>query len=524
MGLVSPSQVNPGDEITSASVNTPINQLAAVVNGSLDSDNISSLTGAKIQSSTLTGAAPDSTYAGGWLSGRLPSVSSVTNNGNGSKTLSFASTVASTLSPGMRLQITKTVAGNGYMGGLFNGSSHYFTKTTPSGTLGTVTNNFTLEAVVMPTSYADGAILCRSDAGVNNSITLAMMASGVVRIIVTNTNVANYRYLETYQSLPLNRKTHVAVSWTSGTVVIYFNGISVPLSAAVAAGTSPTTAGTGGDFAIGRRGASATYYFPGYISNVAAFDAVLSAATIRQHATYKLLGSETNCIGAWSLDNTANDQSSAANNLTATGGVGFTASSPHGMLHYIETTKAVALVMSVSTTDVVCQVPEGCTIPTTGGITSVAYSTVANPYGWITDRGRWTILSLHKAQQTQAAAAASTWYNLGSQQLSVPIGAWILGYQTSMVENASTAVISGQTLSTANNSESDSLFSFQAYSSASGGTGGMPRSKYRPVNLSSQTTYYLNTGHLSGTGVTLYNCDTSFTGSPSLVEAIPAGI
>ena len=46
----------------------------------------------------------------------------------------------------MRLEFTKATAGNAYMGGAFNGSSHYFTKTAPlNGTLGTVTNNISIE-------------------------------------------------------------------------------------------------------------------------------------------------------------------------------------------------------------------------------------------------------------------------------------------------------------------------------------------------------------------------------------------
>lgn len=44
MGLVSPSQSNPGDEITAASINNPVNQLATVVN-SIENSNISATAG-----------------------------------------------------------------------------------------------------------------------------------------------------------------------------------------------------------------------------------------------------------------------------------------------------------------------------------------------------------------------------------------------------------------------------------------------------------------------------------------------
>lgn len=53
MSTVSVTQINPDDEITSAGANLPHNQLAAVINGNLDDDNISSLSGTKIVGGTL---------------------------------------------------------------------------------------------------------------------------------------------------------------------------------------------------------------------------------------------------------------------------------------------------------------------------------------------------------------------------------------------------------------------------------------------------------------------------------------
>lgn len=55
MTLVTPSQASPGEEITAAKVNTPVNQLAAVVNA-LDDTNIVSISGAKIADGTIATA------------------------------------------------------------------------------------------------------------------------------------------------------------------------------------------------------------------------------------------------------------------------------------------------------------------------------------------------------------------------------------------------------------------------------------------------------------------------------------
>lgn len=55
MTLVSPDQIGLNSEITSAGVNTPINQLASVINGNIDSTNISSVSGVKLQSGSTPG-------------------------------------------------------------------------------------------------------------------------------------------------------------------------------------------------------------------------------------------------------------------------------------------------------------------------------------------------------------------------------------------------------------------------------------------------------------------------------------
>ncbi|MCA1565818.1 MAG: hypothetical protein LC803_09310 [Acidobacteria bacterium] len=57
MTLISPSQSNPGETIEANDINDPINQIVAVVNGNLDSTNISSLSGADIQAGTLPATA-----------------------------------------------------------------------------------------------------------------------------------------------------------------------------------------------------------------------------------------------------------------------------------------------------------------------------------------------------------------------------------------------------------------------------------------------------------------------------------
>ena len=53
MSIVNPTQVPPSSEITASSVNTPVNELAAVINGQIDDSNISSMSASKIADGTI---------------------------------------------------------------------------------------------------------------------------------------------------------------------------------------------------------------------------------------------------------------------------------------------------------------------------------------------------------------------------------------------------------------------------------------------------------------------------------------
>jgi len=436
------------------------------------------------------------------------SLTSITALGNRSYTAVVSGTdTTGVTSVGMRLKLPRTVTAPTYMGGAFNGSSHYFTKVTPTGTLSTITNNFTIMCHIEPTAYQTSAIAGRSDSTPNNGLMLGMASTGQIQVYVRNGGSGNYRILSTCQSVPLNKKTHVAASWTSGTVVIYFDGVSVPLLAAVTAGTAPTVAGTGGDFSIGRVGAHSGEYFPGYISTVGFFDAVLTQATVRLHMNQALTGSETNCIGAWNLNNAATDASAAGNNLTATGGVGYTARSPYtnsvtGTSVTAGTTNygiIMAQTFSTNTTYTI-QIPEGETLPTTGGIGTVSYSTQKTPYGFPGQRGKWIVESCTSLGVGTGATSAGGIYNHSSVQLTVPVGSWKITLDGSLYAQDS-AQITGQVLTvlSATAASTSTLTPYLAqnnYAEASGASSAAFISKIRIsdyINTTTATPVYANT-------------------------------
>jgi len=73
MGFVTPTQVNPNDDVNNTSVNIPINQLAAVINGQIDSTNLASASvdTSKIADGSVTNSKFSTTagqLGGAWLS------------------------------------------------------------------------------------------------------------------------------------------------------------------------------------------------------------------------------------------------------------------------------------------------------------------------------------------------------------------------------------------------------------------------------------------------------------------------
>lgn len=166
-----------------------------------------------------------------------------------------------------------------------------------------------------------------------------------------------------------------------------------------------------------------------------------------------------------------------------------------GTLDYAIITKTA---FSTNTTLTV-QVPEGCTIPTSGGVGAVAYSTTDSPFGFPADSGRWLVEIHQRAAGSQSAPVAATWYNPGSTYITAPIGAWKGRYEVVLYADVSAGSADASvTLSTANNSESDLRMSARMFLNST------PShmqffTRAREYNLSSATVYYLNTVKNGGT-------------------------
>ncbi len=310
----------------------------------------------------------------------------VTANGNRNYDLQFNGVVhTSTLSPGMKLQLTRTVAAPDQCTDLEAGSSQYYSKTSPAGM--TFTDDFVVSAWIKLESYTLGYIASRYNG--TSGWALRQDANGQITLVGYNAGAANFRYVTSYASIPLNKWVHVtaqldmsAHTATTTTSYVMFDGVDVAAFVGQG-GTNPTALIQAGNLEIGSTNGG-TGPFDGKLAQVAIYNAKVTQATIKASMDRTLSGSETSLISAYSFDNSINDLNANANNLTAQGSAVATATdSPFanavaaGLLEYAEIN---SVTFSTNTT-VNVRVPDTCQIPTTGGVSAVSYSTQSNPYG-----------------------------------------------------------------------------------------------------------------------------------------------
>lgn len=418
-----------------------------VANGAVSITN-ANIRDARTQAGTTS--VGSTTATSGWSAlGYTPS--SVTYSGNRSYSMTFTSTdLTGTLSPGMRLRTTRTVAAPTQCTSL-NGTNQYYSKTSPAGM--TFTDDFVVGAWVKLSSYGSGGGLVSRYNG-TNGWALWHNGSGQVELFATNGSSANVNKITSYQSLPLNKWVHVAAQLdmstagaSSTTSYIMIDGVDVPCTH-TSAGTNPTSLVQGGNLEIGSFNAST--FFNGKVAQAFVSSAKITQANVRtlisQGLTSALISSNS-IISAYSFDNSINDLNTTnTNNLTANNSaVATNADSPFGYQSSgsISSTLDYGIVMSASfstNTTLVVQVPEGCTIPSSGGVNAVAYSTQDNPFSFPKQKEKWRVTSILASTQATTSNASFGAFISGGWQLVAPIGAWDLGWQAGLYNVTTTPV------------------------------------------------------------------------------------
>lgn len=380
----------------------------------------------------------------GWLPlGDEPDI--VTANGNRSYSLVFnTNDLTDTVSPGMRLRTQRTVAAPTQCTSL-NGTSQYYSKSSPANM--TFTDDFAAGAWIKLSSYAatDMAIISRFNG--TSGWSLVINNSGQIILVGWNGSSANYRQVVSYQSVPLNRWVHIsaqldmsAYTATSTTCYVMFDGVDVPAQV-IQGGTNPTLLAQAGNLEVGSWNGGLKP-FPGKIAQAFVSSAKITQVNVRtlmsQGLTSSLITTH-NIISAYSFSNTIADlNTSNANNLTANGSaVATNADSPFGTQASgsISSTLDYAIVQSATfstDTTLVVQVPEGCTIPTSGGVTSVVYASNKAPYGMPVQSGKWRVVreDIPSLPSTNITTSSTTVAYPGTAlYLTAPIGEWKLVWE-----------------------------------------------------------------------------------------------
>ena len=447
---------------------TVANGFSAITNG-----NIRDLR-SQVALNTGTSGASD-----GWLAlSGTPTVSSGYNKGNKEYDLTFASSMASILTPGMRLKVTRATTPPTQCTDLESSSSQYASKTSPTGI--TFTDDFTCEAWVKLESYVGSVTNIVSRFNGTNGFRLYIGAAGQLGII-GGTN----RDSVTYQSLPLGRWIHVAATldMSAGTATTYIDGVSVPNSIS-GAGTSLTQAG---NLTVGA--ANATAFFDGKIADVRVWSAIRTATQIRDNMNQQLVGNETNLVAYFKLNGDFNDSTSNANNLTASGGAAATDSdNPMNATEY-------AIVTKVATTTVTVFTGTDYNIPNMT-LSTPYYSTQDVPYGFPRDGGKWRVSSLFKVQTLTTSNANYGSFASNGWSLTVPIGAWAIGYSLATFNSTTTSVhfnISPTSLSGVAIGSEDTDFTHALTATAAAASRSGVVTMRRPKTLTAQETWVLYT-------------------------------
>lgn len=154
-------------------------------------------------------------------------------------------------------------------------------------------------------------------------------------------------------------------------------------------------------------------------------------------------------------------------------------------------------------------------------ITSPYFSLVKNPFGFPLDPSGWTVKVTDTNIYSQVTAVNGTWYNLGALSVTFPIGYWSIQPRILTQVTATSVENIFATLSTANNSESDSEMTVSMQVSGGGQSPNMETFNNKPLTLAAKTVYYVNAKQINGSAATIY-----FRGdiTPTVIRAICAYI
>lgn len=328
-----------------------------------------------------------------WITG-LPTPNTVTNNGGRNYSVVFNGVdLTSYISNGHRLKLTRTATAP-TQSTLLNGSTQFYNKTSPAGM--TFTNNFVVAGWVKLPAYGSVNVIASRYNGTSGWHCL-VNSDGRLILDGFNGSASNFSRVNSYASIPIGRWVHIAMQLdmatftaTPTTSYVMIDGQDVA-ALVTRAGTNPTALVQAGNFELGSENGGSSP-FAGKLAQIAVYSAKVTQATIAGSMNQTLTGSEASLVSAYSFSNSITDlNTSNANNLTAQGSAvatnvdsPFAGGSAAASAYSAGTTEygEVFDVTFSTNTTVNVQVPYGYAIPTSGGVSAVAYSAAYNPLGW----------------------------------------------------------------------------------------------------------------------------------------------
>lgn len=416
------------------------------------------------------------------------------NNGNKEFTATATGNLTAFLSPGMKMNVTRSTVPSTECMAFATASSQYATNASPTGI--TFTTAFTCESWVYAIAYGGGVV---SRYNGTNGFLLAVDAAGQVQL-----NAGSATYQISYQSVPLNQWVHIAGTFSAGTMLLYINGTLVP-SYLTGSATSITQAGA---LQVGTYNSGT--FFNGYIYQPRIWSVAQTQANIQANMAVALT-TATNLVFV-TTDGAFTDASGVGNNLTAQGGaIATQAANPYNAIEYGVIT---SISYSSPTTTMTIFTGKSGAMPNQT-LSNPQYSLVKEPYGFPGGKDKWDIVSTYKVATGQTTPSTSTWYNSGTQ-LSIPTGSWDVEWNAILQTNNSGGVTTQEvygTLSTANNSESDN--NWTAHIQFNGATAAIDIEntveKHNPMSVASQTVYYLNLESVVATSAINFKGDKAAT-------------
>jgi len=127
-------------------------------------------------------------------------------------------------------------------------------------------------------------------------------------------------------------------------------------------------------------------------------------------------------------------------------------------------------------------------------ISNIYFSTEKAPLGFPLDPAKWSVEVSDSPFTYESSPTANTWYNIGGDSITVPIGIWELSYSTDFGWDSGTAAgyWAFVTLSTSSSSQSDADMTKEISTGNNSVSDYGSASESEFINLTSKTTYYLD--------------------------------